>query len=186
MSAIRLLDYYILLVTQCEWTIKNIWDVAFCQRCLKKNFSPFCFASPEIIGVKVCDRRTDRQILLHHIRGYLYFFFQLNFLPPYSLSSQGDQSWNNVRPWAIVNIFDVESFRSNGIQWEFIIIKSSETDVPKNNELTQKIWFNFHSSNCLRAGALLKKLISLQKILKIEAGPNKILLRGGISCFNEG
>ena len=26
-----------------------------------KNFSPFCSASPEIIGVKVCNRQTDRQ-----------------------------------------------------------------------------------------------------------------------------
>ena len=24
-------------------------------------FSPFCFASPEIIGVKVCNRQRDRQ-----------------------------------------------------------------------------------------------------------------------------
>ena len=31
---------------------------------------------------------TDRQILWHHIRGYVDFFFQLNLLPPYSLHSQ--------------------------------------------------------------------------------------------------
>ena len=30
---------------------------------LKINFSPFCSASPEIIGVKVDHRQTDRQIL---------------------------------------------------------------------------------------------------------------------------
>ena len=33
----------------------------FCHRCPKKNFSPFCFASPEKIGVKFGNRRTDRQ-----------------------------------------------------------------------------------------------------------------------------
>ena len=27
----------------------------------QKNFSPFCPASPDIIGVKVCNRQTDRQ-----------------------------------------------------------------------------------------------------------------------------
>ena len=50
-----------------------------------------CFASPEIIRVKVCNRWTDGQtdkFFWHYIRGYVYFFFQLNLLPPYS---QGDK-----------------------------------------------------------------------------------------------
>ena len=49
------------------------------------KYSPFCFASPDIMRVKVSNRQTDRQILLHHLRGYPDFFFQLNLLPPYSL-----------------------------------------------------------------------------------------------------
>ena len=38
-------------------------------------FCPFCSASPEIIGLKVCHRWTDRQTnsLTSH-RGYTYFF----------------------------------------------------------------------------------------------------------------
>ena len=64
-----------------------------------QNWSIFRFSSPEIIGVKVCHRRTDRQtdgqtdrqILWHHIRGCADFLFQLNLLPPYSLCSQGDK-----------------------------------------------------------------------------------------------
>ena len=52
-----------------------------------KNFGPFNFASPEIIEVKIC----YRQILWHHIRVCVDFFFKLNFLPPYLLRSQGDK-----------------------------------------------------------------------------------------------
>ena len=63
------------------------FETSFCHLCPKNNFSPFCFASPEIIGSKFI---TDRQILWHHIQGYADFFFQLNLLPPYSLRSQGD------------------------------------------------------------------------------------------------
>ena len=72
-------------------TNKKIWEMGFCQRCPKKIFSPFCSASPDIFGVKVCHRQTDRQILWHHIRGYVYFFSQLNLLPPYLLRLQGDK-----------------------------------------------------------------------------------------------
>ena len=46
-----------------------------------------------IIGAKVCHRQTDRQIFWPHIQGYADFFFQLNFLPPYSLHSQGDNMY---------------------------------------------------------------------------------------------
>ena len=60
---------------------------------LLKKFCPFCFASPEIIVVKFGNIQTDRQILWHHIRGYVDFFFQLNLLLPYSLGSQGDNSY---------------------------------------------------------------------------------------------
>ena len=48
------------------------------------------FASPEIIEVKICDRRTDRQILWQLFRGSVDFLFKLNFLPPYLLRWQGD------------------------------------------------------------------------------------------------
>ena len=41
---------------------KNFYNMDFLPRCPQKNFSPFCSASPEIIGAKVCtDRQTDRQ-----------------------------------------------------------------------------------------------------------------------------
>ena len=56
---------------------------------VRVNYSPFCYASPEIIRVKVCNRQTDGQILWHHIRVHVDFFFQLNLPPPYSLHSQG-------------------------------------------------------------------------------------------------
>ena len=49
------------------------------------------------------DRQTDKQILWHHIRGYVDFFFQLNLLAPYSLRSQGDYNslkWN-LTYWAL-------------------------------------------------------------------------------------
>ena len=45
-------DWFLVLV---RWKINS-----FCQRCCKKNFSPFCSASLEIIGVKVCNRQTDK------------------------------------------------------------------------------------------------------------------------------
>ena len=49
------------------------YNKAFLPRCLQKNFSPFCSASPEIIGVKV---RTGRQSLnLDTIYGGMIFFF---------------------------------------------------------------------------------------------------------------
>ena len=103
------------------YKLQKIWDVAFCHRCRKKNFSPFCLASPEITRVKVCNRWTARQSnsltpcierklflflvqLMNHLdqlccvrmlelskQGYVDFVFQLNLLPPYSLSSQGDK-----------------------------------------------------------------------------------------------
>ena len=36
------------------------------------------------------DGQTDKQILGHHIEGYVDFFFQINLLPPYSLHLLGD------------------------------------------------------------------------------------------------
>ena len=65
------------------------------------NFTPFCSASPEIIGVKFGNRQTDRQtgrhIFWHHVRGYVDFFLKLNLQPPYSLCLQGhkqEMTWN--------------------------------------------------------------------------------------------
>ena len=37
------------------------------------------------------ERQTDKQIIWHHIRVYVDFFFQLNLLPPYPLPWQGDK-----------------------------------------------------------------------------------------------
>ena len=58
--------------------IKNFETILFAADVLKK-FSPFCSISPEIIGVKVykrqTDRQTDRQILWHHIQGYFILFY---------------------------------------------------------------------------------------------------------------
>ena len=39
-------------------------------------------------------QQTDRRILWHHIRGCLDFFFHMNLLSPYLLSSQGDYTWD--------------------------------------------------------------------------------------------
>ena len=65
-------------------------QIIFFETCLfakdvLKNFSPFCFASPNIIGVKFGNRQTDK--LFDTI--YVDFFFQLNLLHPYLLHSQG-------------------------------------------------------------------------------------------------
>ena len=71
---------------------KNFWEHSYCQGYPKKNFSPFCSASTEIIGVKVCNRWMDRQTdkFFDTINwGYVDFFFQLNLLHPYLLRSQG-------------------------------------------------------------------------------------------------
>ena len=45
-----------------------------------QNFSQFCFSSPEIIGVKACNRRTDRQTnsLTEYI-GVCGFFLSVKF-----------------------------------------------------------------------------------------------------------
>ena len=55
----------------------RIWNIQYLN--VPKNFSSFCFASPEIIGIKVRDRQSQE----------FFFFFQINLLPPYSLCSQG-------------------------------------------------------------------------------------------------
>ena len=47
----------------------------------------------------VTDIQTNRQILWHHIRGYVYFFFHLNLLPPYLLCSQGDKQVLGFQSW---------------------------------------------------------------------------------------
>ena len=62
----------------------------FYHRCSKILFNPFCFASPEIIGVKVDYRQTDKFFDTMY-RGYADFFSQLNLPPPYLLRLQGDQ-----------------------------------------------------------------------------------------------
>ena len=63
-------------------------QIIFCKITI---FSPFCLASPEMIGVKVCHRRTDRKTnSLTPYTGYVDFFFQLNLLPLYLLSMQGN------------------------------------------------------------------------------------------------
>jgi hypothetical protein len=57
-----------------------------------KNFSLPYLASPEIFGVEFCNRQTDRQShkFLDTIYGWVSVFFSSqNFLPPYSLRSQG-------------------------------------------------------------------------------------------------
>ena len=71
-----------------------------------KNFSPFYFASTEIIEVKIRYRQTNRQILWYHIQVCVDFFFKLNFLPPYSLRSQGD----NCKLWAFVWSYFTKGF----------------------------------------------------------------------------
>ena len=70
-------------------------QISFCKT-PKKSFGPFCSASLEIIGVKVWNKQTDRQILGHHIRVHVDIFFQLNLLPPYSVCFQGD-NWLGFR-----------------------------------------------------------------------------------------
>ena len=48
-------------------------------------------ASPEIIGVKVRHRQTDRQNIDTVYGWVCVFFSSQNFLPPYLLRSQGDE-----------------------------------------------------------------------------------------------
>jgi hypothetical protein len=62
------------------------WD--FAKIVVKKNFSLFYLASPEIIGVKFRDRQSHE--FLDTIYGRVCVFFSSqNFLPPYSRRSQG-------------------------------------------------------------------------------------------------
>ena len=53
-----------------------------------KDFSPFYFASPEIIEVEICYRQTDK--FYDTIYGCVWIFSFNYLLPPYSLHSQGD------------------------------------------------------------------------------------------------
>ena len=69
---------------------KKFWDMAFWQRCCKKIFGLFYLSSPEIIGVEFCHRQTDRQNFDTVYGWVCVFFSSQNFLPPYSLRSQGD------------------------------------------------------------------------------------------------
>ena len=61
------------------------YNKAFLPRCPKKNFSPFCSASPEIIGVKVRDKQKDRQsheILTPYTGvGEIFFLVKICYLP---------------------------------------------------------------------------------------------------------
>ena len=43
------------------------------------NFSPFCFASPEIIGVKVCNRQTDRDKFFDTTYRCIWIFLSVKF-----------------------------------------------------------------------------------------------------------
>ena len=43
--------------------------MCFCHRCPKKNFSPFCSASPEIIGVKFCNFNKPKKYDLREGAG---------------------------------------------------------------------------------------------------------------------
>ena len=64
---------------------KHFRDITF-FKFVPKNFS--CFASPEIIEVKVCHRQTDSVTnSLTPFHGCVDFFSQLNWLPPYLLHS---------------------------------------------------------------------------------------------------
>ena len=60
---------------------QKILRTSFCQRCPKYVFSQFCSASPEIIGVQVCHRRTDRQTnsLTPYATGVCGFFLPVKF-----------------------------------------------------------------------------------------------------------
>ena len=55
------------------------------------------------------NRQADKQILWHHIYGYVNFFFHLNLLPPYSLCSQGDKC---------SNICKFSFCHGNGLTWK--------------------------------------------------------------------
>ena len=56
-------------------------------------FSPFCSASPEIIGLKVDHRQTNS--LTPYTRVCI-FFFQLNLLPPLLASLAGGLTKNDL------------------------------------------------------------------------------------------
>ena len=78
-------------------------------------FSPFYFASPELMEVEIChrqtDRGTDRQILGHHIRVCVDFFYKLNLLPPYSLRSQGIKNFLFFPRWGFTPLGEAKRFQ---------------------------------------------------------------------------
>ena len=56
MSSVQMVQKYLFYNFEFPCSAGKTWSLS-----TKKNFSPFCSASPEIIGVKVCNRWTDRQ-----------------------------------------------------------------------------------------------------------------------------
>ena len=58
---------------------KQIQGQIFLQRCTNIFFSPFYFTSPEIIGVKACDRQTDKS-LTQYTRVFVFFLHEICYL----------------------------------------------------------------------------------------------------------
>ena len=75
-------------------TNKKFWGMPFCHRCPKQIFSPFCFASSEIIGVKFGNRRTDRQT--NSYGGMQIFSFSSICYLPTRLARRGIIHFPNV------------------------------------------------------------------------------------------
>ena len=69
------------------------FETCVSARVVLKKFSPFCSASPEKIGVKVCNRWTDGQILWHYIRGNVDFFLWVKFATSLLALLAGGKFW---------------------------------------------------------------------------------------------
>ena len=128
-------------------------QIIFC-----KNFSPFCSASPEIIGVKVCNRLMDRQTdkFFDTITGVCRFLSQLYLLPPYLLCWQGDNSFCKIESsqrlyQVCVQIICIKMTPSkkflNDFNWEFISSHSQlqfqfQLVFKRLVKMTEKRWPN--------------------------------------------
>ena len=69
---------------------KQIFGTTLFDKDIQKKFQPILVRqSWDNWRYRQTDRQTERQILWHHLRVCVDFFFKLNLLPPYSLCSQG-------------------------------------------------------------------------------------------------
>ena len=106
--------------------LQTFFNIGFSFRNINnqiKNVDFFLFPSPARILVKIRNWQTDRQILWHHIQMGVDFFSSQNFLPPYSLCSQGDKN---------IHLQNVLCLFNSGNQSRIIMRTAQEPTIPSS------------------------------------------------------